>query len=199
LASYHAISAISQAIVSLLKTARPAGEFPNVDVKLFQAKDTQTVGDWEGLSLFLYRVPVSGARRQMPPSIGPGGRPFKRPLPVDLFYMLTPWAKTAEMQHLLLGWAMRTIEDSPSLPAALLNSHFPNDRPFRNDETVELIHDTLSMQDLNNIWEIFGKHNVQVSATYVARVIPIESQIESGVDGPAAQTRVFHTGPSDLS
>jgi hypothetical protein len=149
--------------------------------------------------LFLYRAPVSGARRQMPSSIGPGGRPYKRPLPIDLFYMLTPWAKTAEMQHLLLGWAMRTIEDSLSLPPSLLNAHFPSDRPFRNDETVELIHDTLSVQDLNNIWEIFGKHNVQVSATYVARVVPIDSQIETGVDGPPAQTRVYEAGPRELS
>jgi hypothetical protein len=196
LASYHAISAISQAIVSLLKTARPASEFPNIDVKLFQAKDVQNVGDFEGVSLFLYRVPVSGARRQMPPGIGPGGRPFKPALPVDLYYLLTPWAKTAEMQHLLLGWAMRTIEDSPSLPPSLLNAHFPNERPFRSGETVELIHDTLSVQDLNNIWEILGKHNVQVSATYVVRVVPIDSQIETGVDAGRVQTRTFDAGPA---
>jgi hypothetical protein len=199
LASYQAISAISQAIVSLLKTARPASEFPSIEVKLFQAKDVQNVGDWEGLSLFLYRVPISGSRRQMPMTIGPHGKPLRPPLPVDLFYLLTPWAKTAEMQHLLLGWAMRTIEDSPSLPPALLNSHFPNDRPFRNDETVELIHDPLNLQDLNNIWEILGKHNVQVSATYVARIIPIDSQIEVGVDAGPVQTRVYDAGQADLS
>jgi len=198
-ATYHAISAISQAIVSLLKSARPATAFPSIDVKLFQARDVQTAGDWEGLSLFLYRVPVSGSRRQMPMTIGPGGRPLRPPLPVDLYYMLTPWAKTAEMQHLLLGWAMRTIEDSPSLPPALLNAHFPDVRPFRSDETVELIHDPLNLQDLNNIWEILGKQNIQLSATYVARVIPIDSTIESGVDTGRAQTRVFDVGTKDLT
>lgn len=199
MATYHAISAISQAIVSLLKSARPASEFPNIDVRLFQAKDVQSSGDFEGISLFLYRVPVSGARRQMPFTIGPSGRPFRPPLPVDLFYLMTPWAKTAEMQHLLLGWAMRAIEDSPSLPPALLNAHFPDVRPFRNDETVDLIHDPLSMQDINNIWEILGKHNVQVSATYVARVIPIDSRVEVGVDAGPVQTRVFDAGQQDVS
>jgi hypothetical protein len=156
LAKYHAISAIGQAVVSLLRSARPQDAFPSFDVRLFQAKDVQNVGEWEGLSLFLYRVIVSGARRQMPAPIGPEGRPYRRPLPLDLFYLLTAWAKTAEMQHLLLAWAMRTIEDSPSLPASLLNAHFPNDRPFRSDESVELIHDPLTVQDLNNIWEILG-------------------------------------------
>jgi len=199
MATYHAISAISQAIVSLLKTARPTSEFPNIDVKLFQAKDALNVGEWEGISFFLYRVPVSGSRRQMPPTAGQNGRLRRRPLPVDLFYMMTPWARTAEMQHLLLGWAMRTIEDSPSLPASLLNAHFPNQRPFRNDETVELIHDPLSVQDINNIWEIFGKHNVQVSATYVARVIPIDSQLDLTPDSGPVQTRVFDAGKQELS
>jgi hypothetical protein len=199
MASYHAISAISQAIVSLLKTARPASEFPSLDIKLFQAKDVHAANDFEGISLFLYRVPISGARRQMPRTMSPSGRPYRPPLPVDLFYMLTPWAKTAEMQHLLLGWAMRAIEDSPSLPAALLNAHFPDVRPFRNDETVDLIHDPLTVQDLNNIWEILGKHNVQVSATYVARVISIDSTIEVGSDAGPAQTRVFAAGPTEVS
>ncbi len=164
MATYHAISAISQAIVSLLKSARPASEFPNIDVRLFQAKDVQSSGDFEGISLFLYRVPVSGARRQMPLTIGPTGRPFRPPLPVDLFY-----------------------------------AHFPDVRPFRNDETVDLIHDPISMQDINNIWEILGKHNVQVSATYVARVIPLDSRIETGVDAGPVQTRVFNAGQKDVS
>jgi hypothetical protein len=72
-------------------------------------------------------------------------------------------------------------------------------RPFRNDETVDLIHDPLSMQDINNIWEILGKHNVQVSATYVARVIPIDSRVEVGVDAGPVQTRVFDAGQQDVS
>jgi hypothetical protein len=65
LASYHAISAIGQAVVSLLKSARPAIEFPSFDVKLFQAKDVQSQSEFEGLSLFLYRVVASSSRRQM--------------------------------------------------------------------------------------------------------------------------------------
>jgi hypothetical protein len=198
-ASYHAISAIGQALASLLKSAYPPSEFPNIGVKLFQAKDVQTVSDWEGLSLFLYRVTISSSRRQMPAPVGPNGRLYKRPLPLDLYYLLTAWAKTAEMQHLLLSWAMRAIEDSPSLPPSLLNSHFPNDRPFRGDETVEVIHDTLTVQDLNNIWEILGKHNVQVSASYVVRVVPIDSRLEEPPDAGAVQTRLFDAGVGQLS
>lgn len=199
MASYHAISAIGQSIVSLLKTARGASEFPSADVKLFQAKDVQNVGEWEGLSLFLYRVTISSSRRQLPARPAPNGQFYKRPLPLDLYYMLTPWAKTAEMQHLMLGWAMRVIEDAISLPAGLLNAHFPDARPFGVGETVELMHDTMSVQDINNIWEILGKHNVQVSATYVCRVVPIDSTVTIDPDAGPVQTRGFDVGPGELS
>jgi hypothetical protein len=195
LASYQAISAIGQAIASLLKSAQPPVELPAVDVRIFQAKDVQANADFEGISLFLYRVAVSSSRRQMPPTMSPLGRPFKRPLPLDLYYLLTPWAKTAEMQHILLSWAMRSIEDSPSLPPSLLNAHFPDQLPFRPDETVEVIHDPLSVQDLNNIWEILGKHDVQVSTSYVVRLVPIDSQLVEPPNAGPVQTRVFDAGP----
>lgn len=190
MATYHAISAVGQAIVALLKTARSAPDLASLEVKLFQARDFQK-GLEEGVSVYLYRVTVSGARRNMPPPLSPSGKPFRRPLPVDLYYLVTPWAKSAEMQHLILGWSMRTIEDSPSLPAALLNSYVPD--AFRPEEGVDLIHDTVSLQDLSYVWEA-GKPNMQTSATYVARVISIDSRVEQPEQGAPVQTRTFEAG-----
>jgi len=187
LATYHAISAVGQAIVALLKTAKASSELATLDVRLFQSRDFQN-GMEEGVSIYLYRVTVSGARRNLPSTTTAAGQPCRRPLPLDLYYLLTPWAKTAEMQHLILGWSLRMIEDSPSFPPSLLNSHLPN--TFRSEEGIELIHDTVSLQDMTNIWEV-GKANIQVSATFVARVVPIDSQIELDQDGRPAQTRAF--------
>jgi hypothetical protein len=186
-ATYHAISAVGQAIVALLKTGRSIPELGNADVRLFHSRDFQK-GLEEGVSLYLYRVTVSGARRSLPPTHAPSGKLYRQPLPVDLYYLVTPWAKTAEMQHLILAWTMRTIEDSPSFPASLLNSYVPDS--FRPDETVNLILDTVSVQDMSYIWEI-GKSNMQTSATYVARVIAIDSAVEQPDPGPPVQTRAF--------
>ena len=190
MATYHAISAVGQAIVALLKTARSAAELASVEVKLFHARDFQK-GLEEGVSVYLYRVTVSGARRHMPVTQSPAGKAYRRPLPVDLYYLITPWAKSAEMQHLILGWSMRTIEDSPSFPAALLNSYVQDS--FRSEEGVDLILDTLSLQDLSYVWEA-GKPNMQTSATYVARVVSIDSRVEQGESGPPVQTRVLEHG-----
>lgn len=188
-ATYYAISAVGQAIVALLKTGRSAPELANTEIKLFHIRDFQK-GLEEGVSVYLYRVTVSGARRSLPPTYSPSGRPRRQPLPVDLYYLLTPWAKTAEMQHLILAWAMRTIEDSPTFPASLLNSHVPDS--FRLEESVSLIHDTVSVQDMSYIWEI-GKANMQTSATFVARVVAIDSLVEQPEPGPPVQTRVFES------
>src|SRR5438132_1595126 len=132
MASYHAISAVGRAIVALLKSALPP-EFAGTDVQLMHSRDFQKGID-EGVSVYLYRVTVSGARRNLPSPVSPSGTPYRRPLPLDLYYLVTPWGKTAEYQHLLLGWAMRAIDDSPSLPAALLNAHVPG--AFRPEEGV---------------------------------------------------------------
>ena len=64
---------------------------------------------------------------------------------------------------------------------------------FRSEEGVDLIHDTVSVQDMSYIWEA-GKPNIQVSAAYVARVVSIDSRVEQPEQGAPVQTRVFQPG-----
>lgn len=190
MATYHAISAVGQGITSLLRSARPP-DLQTTDVRLFHQRDFAK-GLEEGISVYLYRVTVSGARRNLPSTLSPTGRPQRRPLPLDLYFLVTPWARTAELQHVLLGFAMRAIEDAPSLPAPLLNAHVPG--AFRPDEAVELIADTLSVQDNSYVWEV-AKASMQVSAAYVARVVPIDSQVELPTEGGLVQTRSYPVAP----
>lgn len=98
-----------------------------------------------GISLFLYRVAVNLTQRNQPSRPSANGTPRKRALPLDLHYLLTPWAGTAERQQRLLGWAMRTLEDSPVLPAGFLNNHGPDPSVFRPDEGVELTFDPMRL------------------------------------------------------
>jgi hypothetical protein len=189
-ATHHAISAVGQGIVTLLKAASSTGELGALDVKLFHARDFQK-GVEQGVSIYLYRVAISTARRNLQCPVAPSGRPYRPPLPLDLFYLITPWARTPELQHVILGWSLRTIDDSPSLPAGLLNAHLPG--TFAEDDTVELVHEPSSLQDLVNIWEV-GKANIQVSSTFVVRMVPIHSKVEMTGTGARVQTRVFATG-----
>ena len=134
------------------------------------------------------RDPIKGTRR----------RP---PVPLDLHFLLTAWAADAGQQQRLLGWAVRTLEDTPILPAGFLNRFAPGGQNvFEPSETVELVGETLTLQDLENIWEV-AKARQQPSLGYVARQVAIDSTLGftegrpiEFTDGRPVQTREFGTG-----
>lgn len=194
MATYHAIAATSEAIVGLLEATCPKTEFPNAIFTLYRSTDFNNPMD-EGISLYLYRVSVNATRRNLPPRLAPDGKRYRPSLPVDLHYLLTPWAKTAARQQRLLGWSMRTLEDTAILPTGLLNHYVPETEIFQPDETVELVFEPLSLQEIVNIWDVFKQQNLQLSVAYIARMLLINSDIElPGGDGQLVQTRDYAFG-----
>ena len=87
---------------------------------------------------------------------------------------------------------MRLLEDTPILPAGLLNQGGPEADTFRPNETVDVTMETISIYDMGAIWDV-AKPNTQPSVCYVARMIGVESQIELLTSAPV-QTRVFRNG-----
>ena len=187
MATYHAITAISQAILGLLESACPKPEFEGARFELYQAKDFQNGMD-EGVSLFLYRL-ASSSRRNLPSRPGPNGEKLRPPLPLDLYYMLTAWGKKADKQQRLLGWCIRELGDFPILPANLLNHYGPEPNTFHDNEMVELVFEPLSLQDISNLWDPM-KPNLQASAMYVARMVSIDSTLAVSASGDV-QIRSF--------
>jgi len=188
-ANFNAIAAASEAIRRYLKEA-PRPDFPQLDVDLYQMTDFQKAVPAGGrISLLLYRVAANTSRRNLPPTLGEDGRTrYRPPVPLDLFFLVSAWALNAEFQQRLLGWCVRTIEDAPIMPASVLN-RLQTKAVFRQSETVELVGEALTLQDLNVLWDVL-KPNVPLSVTYVARFVTIESEIPL-VEGPLVQTRAF--------
>src|SRR5215216_5245028 len=124
MARHQAIATTGQAIIQLLADACPRPEFDAARFELYQLRDFQAPIE-EGVTLFLYRVSINGSRRNLPPTVGPDGRRYRPPVPLDLHYLLTAWAKTAARQQRLFGWAVRALQDVPVLPASLLNHYAP--------------------------------------------------------------------------
>lgn len=191
MATYEALAAAGQAIIGLLGDACPKPEFEGARFSLYQIKDFLSPME-EGLSLFLYRVAVNGSRRNLPPSIGTDGRRYRPPLPLDLHYMLTAWGKTAEKQQLLLGWAIRMMQDVPVLHASLLNDYASDAQTFRPGETIEIILDPLNLQDMSNLATL-TKLNPPLSVTYVVRMVSVESKVALE-EADLVQTREFALG-----
>jgi hypothetical protein len=188
-ATYQAVAAIGYAILRLLEDACPRADFPDARFDFLPlAENAKPIAD--GITLHLYRVAANTARRHLPSRPRPDGKKFRPTLNLDLYYLVIPWAPTADKQHHLLGWAMRVLEDTPILPAGLLNSFFvPKIEIFHPEETVELIFEPLSLADLGVVWD-HVRPKIGLSATYVARLVSIESSVET-IEAREVQTREF--------
>ena len=178
MARYPAIAATSQAMVSLLESAAVGTEFAGAGFSIASAADLQKPpGDRPLASIYLYRVAVDPNRRNQPARRAVDGHMRMPPIPIDLHYLLVAWSKEAATQHRLLGWAIRVFQDTPTLVAGVLNQFGPDTEVFRPDETVELIWEVLTRQEMADAWEV-AKANQQPSASYVARIVEIESEVE---------------------
>jgi hypothetical protein len=188
MATYNGISAISQSLLNVLREASPPAEFgsPSYDLVQPDGLDGATIPSF---TLLLWRVSVSGARRNQPPRRFPDGRTFRPSLPLDLHYLLTPWASSADTQQRMLGWAMRVYEDMTVLPAAVLNYNLHEPDTFAPNEAVELFCDPLALVDLFSLWDKL-KPKLQTSMTYQVRGVMIDSQV-AVPDAAPVQVREF--------
>lgn len=189
MAKAQAVAAVGQTILGLLADNISKAQFPKVEFALYQPIDFVNPMT-EGVSLFLYRVEINAGLRNMPNRTGLDGIVRRAPLPLDLHYLLTVWAKNADTQQRILGLVMQTMADACVLPAERLNNFGPETDVFRPNETVELIFHSLSLQDISNIWSAF-KVGLPVSIGYIARVVGIDSTIAVEESVPV-QTREFN-------
>jgi len=191
MASFQAIAATGQAMLGLLADAVPKPEFANAQFELYQIGNFGNPME-EGVSLYLYRVAVNGTIRNRPPVVGPDGRRHRPPIPLDLSYVLSVWARSAVKQQRLLGWTIRMFEDVPILPTGLLNNYGPEPEIFQPGETVEIILESLTLADLNNLWSS-TKTALPLSVGYVARMVGISSDLPL-IEATEVQTRVLKSG-----
>jgi hypothetical protein len=191
MATYNAIAAVSRAMLGLIEEHRPPELLINPEFKLYHAPDFERPMS-EGFSLFLYRVSINAAVRNLPPRRTADGRRYRPSLPLDLHYLLTAWAADAERQQRMLGWSMRFLEDLGTLPSGLLNHYMHETDTFRPEEAVELVCDPLALPDYLNLWDKL-KPKMHTSITYVVRMAMLDSTIESPSYG-LVQTRELAPG-----
>jgi len=184
MATCAAISATSEAVLGLLRSAAAGSEFAGAAFAHYshqQFEDPMA----DGISLHLYRVTIGSGRNQQP-RLGLDGLRYRPSLPVDLHYLLTAWAATPMRQQRMLGWALRVIEDTSVLPSGVLNHHGPEGDVFAAAESVEVVWENLAVENWFSIWH--GLRSKQPSATYVARMVMLDSDIAIG-EYPDVQTR----------
>jgi hypothetical protein len=192
MARYPAIGATSAALAGLIRDRYPRPAFgPSLEVSLYQAGDFEKPME-EGFSLYLYRIAPNGSVRNLSYRRDPDGKRFRPSLPLDLSYLITPWARDAEKQQRMLGWVMRFIEDLGLLSSSHLNDYVPETDIFQPKESLDIICETLLLNDYLTLWDRLH-HRIPVSATYVLRMLMIDSDTAMSEAG-AVQTRRFDLG-----
>ena len=193
MATDAAIGATSEAIRSLLERAAPeSGIAPTPDAQHVTSSGLQTSvseGTDVTVGVYLNRVVVSATRINPGPRTRPDGTRVRPGIPLDLHYLIIPRASDPVMQQLVLGWAVRVLDETPEIPASILNSYQHGATVFDPDESVELVWQVLTQQDLFDIWEV-ARSNQQPSAAYVARAVMIDSKLPLD-EHPLVQTRRF--------
>jgi hypothetical protein len=190
-ADIHAIQVTCDAVMRLLQESYHPdllGTAGNLQFEVYGTEDFKSHMA-QGVSLFLYRVHINATQRS-PLVKNAEGNLRRQLLPLDLHFFITVWAPKASLQHAILGWTMRLLEDNPILSSALLNG--VREDTFRGDESIELVAGQLTNEELMRIWDDLSTE-YQLSVPYVARVARIESMQELSEGEPVRQ-RQFEYG-----
>ena len=174
MANHRAIAAASATILGLLRDRFPSAEFGGpLNVEIYQAKDFSAPMK-EGIALYLWRVAPNISRRATGVRTDILGRRFKPSFPIDLFYLMAPYAEQAERQLRLLGWMLRAMEDLGPMVASQLNHFLAESDIFADAESVDLVNDPLSIADHLTLWD--RVKTIPPCAHYTMRMLLLDSE-----------------------
>ncbi len=133
----------------------------------FETGSTASVIKPPAISLFLYRVDFNKAMRAAWSSVGSQeGRPH---LPLDLHFLLTPWADNAEHEQQILGRAMQCLEAMPVLSGPLLD---PSGN-WAPNEAIQVVLEDMTTEALMRTFDSLSA-DFRLSVPYIARPVRID-------------------------
>ena len=201
MARSNAIRALGESVLEMMREACPLAELQLDTQTKFELASFNTLTDTtsppEGFYLCLWRVGIGGMPRNLPPRRNRAGMLFKPSLPLDLYYLMLPVAKTADKQTSMLGWSLGFMHDLPALTGETIN-RYTKGAPavFEPEESVELIADPLSTADYLALWDRV-KTGFQAGMTYVARMVLIDS-VQPELSGGLVTERRFDLARNEV-
>lgn len=198
--SYNAISEVTRAIRALLKGKMKRSA--SLPITLLSPGD-EKLNDAEGLNLYLYRVVENPLfkNRDWPGDREKSGLPYP-PLALNLFYLLTPYAKSVgpsdegedeAISHQILGDAMQVLHENPVLNDIHDTDFDANiilEKDLRNSfEKINISLSPLSMEEISKIWSAINKPH-KLSVVYEVSLIQIVPTKRPTVTAHVMETNV---------
>lgn len=169
MAGSDAVRDTADTLVFLLRAGIPSMDPAKIGVATPDVFETLRDPIKPNITLFLYRIGVNPHMRNNPPRLRPDGALQPTPLPVELSFLITPWAKDTRDELRLAGRILQVLYDHRELGAADLVG-----TSWEPDDTVQLILESLPLEDHYRIWDA-GEVPYRLSLTYMARVIGLSS------------------------
>ncbi len=152
-------------------------------VRTEDLKDTNrsTVLAAPALSILLYRVDINKTMRAAWSAAG--SQDGQAHLPLDLHFLLTPWASNPGHELSILGCAMQSLEVTPHLGGPLLDA----DAGWAPNEVVQICPADITTEDVMRTFDSLPI-DFRLSVHYVARIVRIDRKADRR--GPEVTTAV---------
>jgi hypothetical protein len=129
------------------------------------------------LSLFLYQISENPfLKNQEFRQLTPDKSQYFS-LPLDLFYLLTPYAKDREVEQIIIAKLLRLFHDNAVLSGTALGDNLLQS----GNNELRIVMNSLSLDQLNQLWGIFAEKSYRLSLSYIVTplLIPSSREIDS--------------------
>jgi hypothetical protein len=191
-ARFGAVAAAGETIARYLQTQfagfslAPSLRVRQVTTSSFAPSATLPIDAKGTLTLLLYRVDLGapGPRTNVGWTQPAAAPPEMRYLiPLDLKFLLTPWADDAIVQQAILGRALTALAGHTTFAASDLVTSVGGgvDQIWDPGESFQFVPDELGTEDLYQIWESLGR-TFELSIPFKVRGIRLQADSFEGAD-----------------
>ncbi len=194
MANFYSINSVGDSIMQFLRNAYPQAlrDAHPCDFRIVSSGEmAESTEDFTTtVSLYLYRIIMNEHVRNTTTSRSL--RDESVPLSVDLHFMLSVWANSAEAEHTICAWVMSQLHQHPIMDISSLTE----DGGWSADDVVHIIPAELSNEDLMRIWDAIAPY-YRLSVSYIARVVRIDSAESPGGEPVIATRYGYQSGVDD--
>ncbi|MCL6460094.1 MAG: DUF4255 domain-containing protein [Gorillibacterium sp.] len=105
------------------------------------------------------------------------------PAYLDLYYLLTPYAKDRETEQLILARIFQLFHEHPVLSGSDLTGNLA----ACGNEEIRISYNNLTIQDIKQLWEVFPGKAAKVGLSYL--VSPVKLPADRTITIPKVQVR----------
>lgn len=142
------------------------------DITLSSPEEMEA-GDTKKLSLFLYQITENPHLKNQEMESTDSATLKYVPLPLVLFYLITPKTDDSKKDHILLGKVMQIFHDNAIVKGSILQGSLAGTM-----EELRVVLYSLPFDEMISLWESFSQKSFKLSVCYQVTPVKIDSTRE---------------------